>query len=328
MRRRTFCALMGGAIAWPLAAGAQPSSAGKRRIGVLMPYSENDPAGIARVRSFRDGLRELGWPEGSKIDLEICHASNVDLIESCAVKLVRALPDVIVVNSSPATLALFRQTKAIPIVAAGVSDPINEGLVTSIARPGGNVSGFTNFDPPIGGKWLEILKEIAPNITRVGFLYHPQTMSNLGYERAAESVAKSFNVVIEPLDANKAEAIRKTISEFAARPDGGLIIAPDAGINSNYELIVSLAADFKLPAIYAYRFFAAHGGLVSYGPDQIDTFRRAAGYVDRILKGERVGDLPVQNPTKYEMIINLKTARALNLSVPATLQARADEMIE
>jgi putative tryptophan/tyrosine transport system substrate-binding protein len=326
MRRRAVLGLLGAGLAWPVAAEAQRSS--KKQIGVLMPYSENDPAGIARLRSFQDGLRELGWSEGNKIDLEICHASNVDLIEPCAVKLVRASPNVLVVNSTPATMALFRQTKTIPIVAAGVPDPINEGLVASLARPGGNVSGFTNFDPPIGGKWLEILKEIAPNITRVGFLYHPQTMSNFGYKRAAESVAKSFSVVLEPLDANKAEDIRKEISKFAARPDGGLIVAPDAGINSSYELIVSLAADLRLPAIYAYRFFAAHGGLLSYGPDQIDTFRRAASYVDRILKGEKVGDLPVQNPIKYEMIINLKTARALNLNVPTTLQTRADEVIE
>jgi putative ABC transport system substrate-binding protein len=215
MRRREFLGVLGGSAAWPILAKAQQSSKSKRRIGVLMPYSENDPAGIARLHSFQDGLRELGWSEEGKIDLDLCYASNVDLVESCAVKFVRDSPDVIVVNSSPAAMALFRQTKTIPIVAAGFSDPINEGLVISIARPGGNVSGFTNFDPPIGGKWLELLKEIAPNITRVGFLYHPQTMSNLGYERAAESVAKSFNVVIEPLDANKAEDISKITNSLS-----------------------------------------------------------------------------------------------------------------
>jgi putative tryptophan/tyrosine transport system substrate-binding protein len=320
--------LIGGAAAWPLVARAQRSSGGARRIGVLMPYAENDPAGNARIHAFQEGLRELGWSKENGIDLEFCYASTVDFIESCASQVVLSSPEAIVVNSTPAAMAVFRQTKSIPIVAIGVSDPINEGLVTSIARPGGNVSGFTNFDPPIGGKWLELLKEVAPNLTRIGFLYHSQTMSNLGYERAAEAVAKSFGVVIEPLDANKAEDISREVARFAARPGGGLIVAPDAGINANYELIVSLAGEFRLPAIYAYRFFATHGGLLSYGPDQIDTFRRAAGYVDRILRGEKIGDLPVQNPTRYEMIINLKTARALDLTVPTTLQARADEVIE
>ena len=328
MRRREFIRLIGGATAWPLAVSAQQSG-GMRRVGLLMGYSEGDPEGQANLAAFRQGLQKLGWIEGRNIRIDTrWGGADPDKARTFAKELVGMKPDVIVPNTNLMTAILQPETHTIPIVFVFVGDPVGSGYVASLARPGGNITGFSALDPAIGGKWLEILKEIAPYVTRVAVILHPETPPNVGFWRAAEAAAPSFGVKVIALGVHSVAEIERRVTDFAAESNGGLIIAPHAVTLVHRNVIIGLAARYRLPAVYGFRIFATSGGLISYGTSPIEQFRRGASYVDRILKGEKPGDLPVQNPTKYELVINLRTAKALGADVPLNLQQLADEVIE
>jgi putative ABC transport system substrate-binding protein len=328
--RRELVTLLGGAAAtWPLAARAQQAER-MRRIGVLMTFGEGDAGGQARVAAFRDGLQKLGWEEGRNIRVDTRWATaDVASIERLAKELVALQPDLILSNNTPTTAALLQQTRTIPIVFAVVSDPVGSRFVASFPRPGGNVTGLTNIEPTMPGKWLELLKEIAPRINRAAFLFNPATATYADYYvnpfKAAAASLSVGAVIASVRDRSELESV---ISAQAREPNGGLVVMTDSFTSTHRAEITSLAARYRLAAIYPFRFFAELGGLISYGNDLFDSFQRAAGYVDRILRGEKPADLPVQAPTKYELVINLKTARALGLAVPPTLVARADEVIE
>jgi putative ABC transport system substrate-binding protein len=329
MRRRDFITLLGGAaVAWPLGARAQQPER-VRRIGVLMNLAADDPQGQARLTAFVQGLQQLGWTADRNVRIDYRWASDhADLYRRYAAELVALAPDIILASSSPSVGALQQATRDVPIVFANVADPVGAGLVDSLARPGGNATGFTVFEYGISGKWLELLKEIAPRVTRAAVLRDPAVAAGAGQLGAIQSVAPSFGVEVRPVDVRDAGEIERAVTAFARSSNGGLIVTANTGAIVHRELIITLAARYRLPTVYFYRFFVTAGGLISYGPDSTDQFRRAAGYVDRILKGEKPADLPVQAPTKYEFAINLKTARALGLTVPATLLARADEVVE
>jgi putative ABC transport system substrate-binding protein len=328
MKRREFMTLIGGATAWPLAARAQQTDR-MQRVGLLMGYSEGDPEGQANLAAFRQGLQKLGWIEGRNIRIDTrWGGADPDKARTFAKELVGMKPDVIVPNTNLMTAILQPETHTIPIVFVFVGDPVGSGYVASLARPGGNITGFSALDPAIGGKWLEILKEIAPHVTRVAVILHPETPPNVGFWRAAEAAAPSFGVKVIALGVHNVAEIEGRVTEFAAESNGGLIIAPHAVTLVHRNVIIGLAARYRLPAVYGFRIFATSGGLISYGTSPIEQFRRGASYVDRILKGEKPGDLPVQNPTKYELVINLKTAKALGVDVPLNLQQLADEVIE
>jgi putative ABC transport system substrate-binding protein len=330
LKRREFIALLGGAaVASPLAARAQQGER-VRRIGVLMAFGADDPGGQARVAAFREGLQKLGWAEGRNIRIDTRWAkADVAAMERLAKELIALQPDLILSNNTPTTTALLKQTRTIPIVFAVVSDPVGSGFVASFARPGGNVTGVTNIEPTMPGKWLELLKEIAPRVNRAAFLFNPATATYADYfVNPFKAAAASFGVdpVIAPVrDRSELEPV---ISAQAREPNGGLVVMTDAFTSTHRAEIVSLAARYRLPAIYPFRFFAELGGLLSYGNDLLDSFRRAAGYADRILKGVKPSELPVQAPVKFELVINLKTAKALGLDVPLGLQLRADKVIE
>jgi ABC-type uncharacterized transport system substrate-binding protein len=329
VNRRKFITLLGGAaVVWPLAAGAQPDRV--RRIGVLMHLPENDPEAQMRIRAFLQGLHQLGWTEGRNLRIDYRFgAADVDHARRYAAELIALTPDVIQVSGTGPMAALKQATSTVPIVFAQVPDPVNAGFVDSLARPGGNATGFSVFEEyGSSGKWLELLKEIAPQVTRVAVLRDPTMASGIGQTGAIQSVAPSFGVQVSPVGVRDASEIERVIAAFSHAANGGLIVlgAPLAIIQR--DLITSLAARHRLPAVYPVRLFVVAGGLVSYGPDSIDPYRRVAGYVDRILKGEKPADLPVQNPIKFELVINLKTAKALGLEIPQTLLARADEVIE
>ena len=329
MKRRAFLTLLGGTAAWPLAARAQ--QARMRRIGVLMPYAETDPQGQARIAAFRDGLQKLGWAEGGNIRIDTRWATpdNSESIQRFAKELVAFQPDVIFSPTTPSTAALLQQTRTIPIVFAAVSDPIGSGFVASFARPGGNVTGFMLMEPTMAGKWLELLKEIAPRVARVALLFNPATAPYAEYYLTAfKASAASFAVgaIVAPVrDTSELESV---VAIYAREPNSGLIVMPDSFTTTHRAEITSLAARYRLPAVYPFRFFAEVGGLLSYGNDAFDNYRRAATYVDRILKGTKPSELPVQAPVNFELVINLKTAKALGLDVPLQLQQRADEVIE
>jgi putative ABC transport system substrate-binding protein len=327
MRRRDFITLLGvAAAAWPVAARGQERL---RRIGVLMGQAANDPVSQARNAAFLQGLQELGWMIGRNVEIEYRWASgDVDNSRKDAEDLVALTPDVILATGGISMGPLLQATRTVPIVFVQVTDPVGAGYVESLARPGGNASGFIPFEFGNSGKWLELLKEIAPSIKRVAVLREATLALGMGQLGAIQSVSPSFGVELRPVGVADANEIERGITAFARDPNGALIVAVGPGAIRHREMIIGLAARHKLPAVYPYRFFAAAGGLVSYGPDAIEPYRRAAGYVDRILKGEKPADLPVQAPTKYDLTINLKTARALGLSVPPTLIARADEVIE
>ena len=328
MKRREFITLLGGAAAWPLAARAQQGGR-MRRIGVLTPLAADDPEGQARSAAFLQGLQELGWTVGRHVQIDYrWSARDVDQYRRHAAELVALAPDVILANGPPVVVALQRATRTVPIVFVQVTDPVGAGLVDSLARPGGNVTGFTPYEYGTSGKWVELLKEIAPRVTRAAVLRDAATSTGLGQFATIQAVAPSFGVAVSPVNVHDAGEIERAVSAFARGSTDGLLVT--AGISGIFhrELIVTLAARHRLPAVYPYRFFVTSGGLISYGADTIDPYRRAAGYVDRILKGEKPADLPVQAPTKYELVINLKTAKALGLEVPATLLPRADEVIE
>jgi putative tryptophan/tyrosine transport system substrate-binding protein len=329
MKRRVFITLLGGAaVGWPLAArGQQPAQV--RRIGVLMPFAEDHPVGQARVAAFVQGLRQLGWTDGHNVRIDYrWSAGDSDNIRKFASELIALGPDVVMAFTSAAVTALRQATSTVPIVFAVVADPVGAGYVESLARPGGNVTGFAAQEYAVGGKWMELLKEIVPHLTRVAVLRDSAIAAGPGQFGALQAVAPSFGVELRPIDLHDPSGIEHGIAAFAKGPNDGLIVTGSPSATLHRNLIVTLAVRHKLPAIYYERSFADAGGLISYGPDFIDQCRRAAGYVDRILKGDRPADLPVQAPTKYELVINLKAAKALGLQIPDKLLALADEVIE
>jgi putative ABC transport system substrate-binding protein len=325
VRRREFIALLGGVGAWPFAAIAEQGQI--RRIGVFMPA--NNAEGKSRLTAFVRGLHEIGWMVGQNIRIdERWGDGNADSMRKYATELVALEPEVILANSSATLSPLLQATRTIPIVFAAVADPVGAGYVATLSRPGGNATGFTPFEYSIGGKWLELLKELAPQVTRVAVLRDSALAAGAGQFGAIQALSSSPGLELRPIDVRDAGEIERSIAAFAQEPNGGLIVtaSPLAPIFGN--LIISLAARHRLPTIYYARFYGPAGGLICYGPDFRDQFRRAASYVDRILKGEKPADLPVQAPTKHELVINLKTAEALGLDVPTTLLARANEVIE
>ena len=329
MKRREFITLLGGAAAaWPLAAHAQQREQ-MRRIGVLMNLTADDAEGQGRLAAFMQGLQEAGWSVGRNVRVDLrWGGGDPELYRSHAAELVALAPDVFLAAGAIVTRALQRATRTIPIVFANAVDPVGMGFVASLARPGGNATGFTIFEFSMGGKWLELLKQIAPGITRAAVLRDPSLASGAGEFGAVQTVAPSFGVELHPVDVRDADEMDRAITTFASESNGGLIVTQNATAILHRKLIIALAARHRLPAIYAYSSFVTDGGLISYGPDSMDGYRRAAGYVDRILKGAKPADLPVQAPVKYELAINLKTARALGLEVPPSVLARATEVIE
>jgi putative tryptophan/tyrosine transport system substrate-binding protein len=327
MRRREFITLLGGAAAWPLAARAQQSER-IRRVGVVMVTKETDPETPLRARAFREALAKLGWSEGRNVVIDFRFGTgDLNRFRAEAKELTGLTPDVIVAESTPAAVALRQETAAVPIVFLQVANPIGSGLVASLARPGANLTGFTNFEPTMGGKWLELLKEIAPGVTRAVAIFNPETHSGQ-YWKSMEAAAPSLAVQFNRAPARQAAGIESAVAGLAREPNGGVLVMPDAFTLAHRELIVALTARHRLPTIYPFRAFVDTGGLLSYGIDQVEIYRQAASYVDRILKGEKSAELPVQAPTKFELIVNLKTAKALGLDVPWILQQRADEVIE
>jgi putative ABC transport system substrate-binding protein len=328
MKRREFITLLGGAAtAWPLAARAQQREQ-MRRIGVLTAFTADDPEAQERVAALAQGLQESGWTIGRNVRIHtLWGAGNPDLYRRYAAELVALAPDVILANGTPALGALQQVTRTTPIVFVNVPDPVGGGFVASLARPGGNVTGFTTFEYSTSGKWLELLKEVAPRVTRAAVIRDPTNPSAIGQFAAIQTVAPSLGVELSPVDIRDAAEIERAVAAFARDTNRGLILTP-AGSAVRRTQVITLAARYRLPAVYPFRYHVAGGGLISYGSDIGDQYRRAATYVDRILKGEKPTDLPVQAPTKYELVINLKTAKALGLEVPPTLLARADEVIE
>jgi putative ABC transport system substrate-binding protein len=329
VKRREFITLIGGAAAaWPLAARAQQP--GKMpRIGMLLAFTEDDPSMQARLVAFRQRLAELGWTDGRNVRLDYRFVgSDIERLRVNAAELVALAPDVMFAHSNPGLAALRQENRTIPTVFVQVADPVGSGFIQSLARPGGNVTGFTNFEPATASKWVEILKEIAPGVSRAAVLMHAETAANVALFRAAEAAGPLLGVTVAAAGIRDAAGIEYAITSFAQEPNGGLIALPHVVTAGHRELIARLAIEHRLPSVGAFGFMAASGGLISYGIDVVDLFRRSAAYVDRILRGEKPANLPVQAPVKFELVINLKTAKALGLDVPPTLLARADEVIE
>jgi putative tryptophan/tyrosine transport system substrate-binding protein len=329
IRRRGFITLIGGAaVVWPLAARAQQGER-VRRIGVLMHLAADDPEGQRRVAAFLQGLQEAGWAVGRNVDIDVRWAAGeADRNRRYAMEIVALTPDVILTSAPPSIRAMQQATSTVPIVFVLVPDAVGTGIVDSLSRPGGNTTGFTSTELGMPVKWLELLKEIAPKMTRAAVLRDVADATAIGQFGAVKGTAPSFSVEISAIGVGNAKEIERGITAFAREPNGGLIVLPVPTTVMHRSLIIMLAAQHRLPAVYNSRFFAAEGGLVSYGPNVLDQYRRTAGYVDRILRGTKPADLPVQAPTKYELVINLKTAKALGIEVPPTLLARADEVIE
>jgi putative tryptophan/tyrosine transport system substrate-binding protein len=329
MRRREFIALVGGSTAWPLAVRAQAVGS-MRLIGVLMAWPESDTHAQSWLAAFRSALAKLGWMEGSNLRIELrWSAANSDRTRTLAKELVDLRPDAIFSQTTPAITALARETQTIPIVFVLVSDPIGSGFAVSLAHPNGNITGLTGNDPAIGGKWMELLKEIAPQTARVALLFNPATAPQLQfYVPSIKASASSVAVEVSDAPVHAKEEIEGVIAAQARAPGSGLIVMPDPFTNTNTELIIALAARYRVPTISYDPFYAGLGGLIAYGTDFAELFRQAAEYIDRVLKGTKPGELPIQEPTKYELSINLKTAKALGLTIPPPLFARADEVIE
>jgi putative ABC transport system substrate-binding protein len=329
VKRREFITLLGGAaVSWPLAARAQQDEQ-MRRIGVLIAQSADDQAQQARVETFLQGLQQLGWTVGRNLHIDIrWSAGKADDIRKHTVDLVALAPEVILVGGGTVLPSLLQATRSVPIVFVQVVDAVGAGFVDSLSRPGGNATGFTSFEYGLSGKWLELLKQIAPRVTRVGVIRDATIAAGTGLFGAIQAMAPSLGVEVSPLNVRDAAEIERAVTAFGRSANSGLIVTAGALVRVQRLLIVGLAARHKLPAVYWERTLVADGGLMSYGPDFIDHYRQAAGYVDRILKGEKPADLPVQAPTKYELVINLKTAKALGIDVPPMLLARADEVIE
>jgi len=329
MRRRRFIAVLGGAAAWPLAARAQQTER-LRRVGVLMNAVKDDPGGLADVAAFRQGLTELGWVEGRNIQIEFrWPGSDIERVEALAKELVGLKPDVLLARSTPITAALKRETGNIPIIFVSIVEPLEQEFVQSLARPGGNITGFTNFEASIGGKWLQLLKEVDPRVARVAVIYNPQTAPYAGlFLRSVASAAPMLAVETVDTPVQSEDDIETALARFARQPGGGLVAIPDSFTGEHRALIVALAARHRLPALYSTLAFTPAGGLMAYAVDTHDLMQRAAGYVDRILKGAKPAELPVQQPGKFELSINHKTARELGLAIPSSLLATADEVIE
>jgi putative ABC transport system substrate-binding protein len=328
MRRREFITLIGGAAAWPLAARAQQGER-VRRIGVLMHLAADDPEGQARFTAFLQGLQQLGWTDGRNVRIDTRWGTNNADRGRYAAELIALTPEVILASTTPSMVALQQSTRTVPVVFVNVADPVGAGFVESLARPGGNATGFTVYDYSLSGKWLELLKQIAPSVTRAAVIRDAANPAGIGMFAVIQSAASSFGVELSPLVvARDGGEIERAITAFARLPNGGLIVLGTSWGALHADLMVMLAAQHRLPAVYPFRHFVIGGGLISYGPNSYDHYRRAAAYVDRILKGEKPADLPVQAPTKYELVINLKTAKALGIEIPPTLLARADEVIE
>ena len=327
MRRRAFIAGLGGAAAWPMVARAQQGER-VRRIGVLMHTNADEPEAQARLAAFLQGLQEAGWSIGRNVQVDTRWSTgDFARLSKDAAELIAARPDVVLAGVGATTQALAEATRTVPIVFAQGIDPVGAGYIDRLARPGGNITGFVQLDYGLAGKWMELLKEVAPAVRVVAVLREPGA-AGIGQWAIIQSVAQPLGVELKPIGLTDATAIRRSISEFANSQNGGLIVQVSAGSLVHRDLIISLAAQYRLPAVYAYRVHVANGGLITYCADILQNYRRSAGYVDRILKGEKSGDLPVQSPTKYELVINLKTAKALGLDVPHSLLARADEVIE
>ena len=328
MKRREFITLLGGAAAWPLAARAQQSER-MRRIGVLMPFAADDPEGQARIAALLQELQPLGWTVGRNVRIDYrWSAGDAVNMRKYAAELVALAPDVILTSGAAGAAPLLQATRTVPIVFVLVADPVGAGFVDSLARPGGNATGFTAVEYGFSGKWLELVKQIAPAVTRVAVIRDPAITAGIGMFGAIQSMAPSLGMEVSPVNVRDAGEIERAIATFARSTNGGLIVTASALAFTHRDLIIRLAQQYKLPAVYYSRVFVSAGGLASYGPDNIDQFRHAASYVDRILKSEKPADLPVQQPTKFELAINLKTAKALGLEVPPMLLARADEVIE
>jgi ABC-type uncharacterized transport system substrate-binding protein len=329
MRRRNFIACLGSAAAWPLAVRAQQGEQ-IRRIGVLLATGQKDPDTPNRIAAMRQALQGFGWSEGRNLWIDIRFGEgDTNLIQKHAVELVGSNPDAILVLGTIVVTALRQVTRSIPVVFVQVADPVQAGFVSSLSHPGGNITGFTTYEFNMGGEWLELLKDISPGVTRVLFLLNPENTAQwAGYTRVFEAFGPTTGVRIVPGAVRDRDEIESVIDTFAREPDGGLLLPPDAITLVQQQLILRLAARHRLPAVYPYRAWAVNGGLLSYGIDVVDQFRRATSYINRILKGENPGDLPVQAPTEFKMVINLKTAKALGLDVPPSVLARADEVIE
>jgi putative tryptophan/tyrosine transport system substrate-binding protein len=328
MQRRAFGKAIVGMAVWPVAARAQQSTR-MRRVGALMPFAANDPQAQERNAAFLQGLQQLGWTVGQNIQIDYrWSGGSEDVTQKYAAELVSLAPDVIFASGSAAAGPLRRATRTVPVVFTNLVDPVGAGFVESLAHPGGNATGFTPFEYSIGAKWLELLKEIAPSVMRAAVLRDPTISAGLGLWAAIQSVSRVVAIEVIPVNMGDAGEIEVSLAAFARSPNGGLILAGSALAVVHRDLIIALAARHRLPAIYYDRYFAVAGGLVSYGPNLVDEFRRAADYIDRILKGAKPADLPVQVATKHDLVINLKTAKALGISVPSTLLARADEVID
>ena len=329
MNRRDLITLLAGAATWPLAARAQTVDR-LRRVGVLMNVVENDPGGLLEMADFRQGLAELGWIEGRNIHIEFrWPGGDLDRAQTMATELVALKPDVLLARSSPTTAALKRESGSIPIVFVNVTEPVEQGFVQTLARPGGNITGFSNFESMIGGKWLQLLKEVDPRIARVGLLYNPQTAPFAGlFLRSVEAAAPGLGVEVAATPVQSEADIETVMTAFARRPGGGLVAIPDSFTGEHRDQVIAQAARNRLPMLYANLVSTPSGGLMAYAVDTRDLMHRAAGYVDRILKGDKPSELPVQQPGKFELSINLKTAKALGLTVPQSLLAVADEVIE
>jgi putative ABC transport system substrate-binding protein len=328
MRRREFLTFLGGAAAWPQSAIAQRADR-PRRIGLLLAYVESDPEAQGNIAVVRRRLQELGWSEGRNLQVDYRFTGgDPERLRSSAAELAALGPDVILCQSNVGIAAVLAATRTIPVVFVQVGDPVGSGFIASLARPGGNATGFTNFETSMGGKWLGILKEAAPNITRAAVLLHPDIAANAAMLRVAASVSSSVRVEIVPAAARDAAEIERAIAEFARKPNGGLIALPNTVNLNNRALIAELALRHRLPNVGAFRYMATSGGLISYGINPADLYQRAGAYVNRILRGEKPADLPVQAPDKFELVINLKTAKALGLTISPTLLGRADEVIE
>jgi putative ABC transport system substrate-binding protein len=327
MRRRDFVTLVGGTAAWPLVARAQQAER-MRLIGVLIPLASDAPEGVARLAAFVQGLQQLGWSDGHNVRIETRWAIDSEQLRRYAVELVALAPDVILAVSGTVVGPLLQATRTVPIVFTLTLDPVGAGYVESLAQPGRNATGFLAYEYGLSAKWLELLKEIAPRVVRVAVLRDASLPQGVGQFAVLQSVASSFGVELRPVDAGEASAIEHGIAAFARSATDGLVVTASAWAFVHRDLIVAVAARYRLPAVYFQRHFVAGGGLISYAPDDVEPHRRAAGYVDRILKGEKPADLPVQAPTEYRLAVNLKTAKTLGLTVPDTLLARADEVIE
>ena len=328
-RRELLAALGGAAVAWPLTASAQPERV--KRIGVLVNLAADDPESAARNAAFLQSLQQLGWTDGRNLQIEYrWGAGDSERTRKFAAELVALAPDVILTTGAVTLGPLQQVSRTVPIVFVNVTDPVGGGFVASLGRPGGNATGFTSIEYGMSGKWLELLKEIAPRVTRAAVIRDPTFASGIGQLGAIQSVAPSLGVEVSPIGVGVRDigGVERAIAAFARSPNGGLIVTTNASAAVHRDLIIALAARHRLPAVYPYRYYVTGGGLISYGPVTVDQYRRAAGYVDRILKGEKPADLAVQAPTKYELVINLKTAKALGLDVPASVLARADEVIE